>query len=112
MRRRRGKALVLTGTASVFPVCVLRAVRQARRDGRLPDRSGGGAVYDTRGFFRGNWAALWRDDLRPPGTRRLSMTRLAEGLLDSPMVSHTQTLTIMRQMDGIREQVGVRYAGD
>jgi len=44
--------------------------------------SGGGAVYDTRGFFRGNWPALWRDDLRPPGTRRLGMTRLAEGLLE------------------------------
>jgi anaerobic selenocysteine-containing dehydrogenase len=48
-------------------------------DWRYP---GGGAVYDTRGFFRGNWAALWRDDLRPPGTRRLSMTRLGEGLLE------------------------------
>jgi anaerobic selenocysteine-containing dehydrogenase len=43
---------------------------------------GGGAVYDTRGFFRGNWPALWRDDLRPPGTRRLSMTRLGEALLE------------------------------
>ena len=51
---------------------------------------GGGAVYDTRGFFRGNWAALWRDDLRPPGTRRLSMTRLGEALLevhDPPVAS-------------------------
>jgi anaerobic selenocysteine-containing dehydrogenase len=52
--------------------------------------SGGGAVYDTRGFFRGNWPALWRDDLRPPGTRRLSMTRLGEALLevhDPPVAS-------------------------
>ena len=48
-------------------------------DWRYP---GGGAVYDTRGFFRGNWPALWRDDLRPPGTRRLSMTRLGEALLE------------------------------
>src|SRR5262245_30894245 len=48
-------------------------------DWRYP---GGGAVYDTRGFFRGNWPALWRDDLRPPGTRRLSMTRMGEALLD------------------------------
>jgi anaerobic selenocysteine-containing dehydrogenase len=51
---------------------------------------GGGAVYDTRGFFRGNWPALWRDDLRPPGTRRLSMTRLGEALLevhDPPVAS-------------------------
>ncbi len=48
-------------------------------DWRYP---GGGVVYDTRGFFRGNWNALWRDDLRPPGTRILSMTRLGEGLLE------------------------------
>ena len=37
---------------------------------------------------------------------------LAEGLLESPLVPHAQTLTIMRQMDGLRAQVGVRYAGD
>jgi anaerobic selenocysteine-containing dehydrogenase len=43
---------------------------------------GGGAAYDTRSFFRGNWAALWRDDLRPAGTRVLAMTRLGEGLLE------------------------------
>src|SRR6266567_4837735 len=30
---------------------------------------GGGVAYDTRSFFKGNWAALWCDDLRPPGTR-------------------------------------------
>jgi anaerobic selenocysteine-containing dehydrogenase len=44
--------------------------------------AGGGAVYDTRGFFRGNWAKLWRDDLRPPGTRIIPMTRLGEALLE------------------------------
>jgi anaerobic selenocysteine-containing dehydrogenase len=43
---------------------------------------GGGAGYDTRGFFGVDWAALYRDDLRPPGTRALSMTRLGEGLLE------------------------------
>ncbi|HEX2441388.1 MAG TPA: molybdopterin oxidoreductase family protein [Methylomirabilota bacterium] len=55
-------------------------------DWRYP---GGGAVYDTRGFFRGNWRALWRDDLRPAGTRSLSMTRLGEALLevDDPPVA-------------------------
>ncbi len=37
---------------------------------------------------------------------------LAEGLLESPLVPHAQTLTIMRQMDDLRAQVGVRYAGD
>ena len=48
-------------------------------DWRYP---GGGVSYDTRAFFPGNYAALWRDDLRPPGTRVLPMTRLAEGLLE------------------------------
>ena len=37
---------------------------------------------------------------------------LAEGLLESPLVPHAQTLTILRQMDEVRAQVGVRYAGD
>ena len=37
---------------------------------------------------------------------------LAEGLLESPLVPHAQTLTIMRQMDRLRAQVGVRYVGD
>jgi predicted dehydrogenase len=37
---------------------------------------------------------------------------LAEGLLESPLVPHAQTLTIMRQMDDLRGQVGVRYPGD
>ena len=44
--------------------------------------AGGGAGYDTRGFFGLNWPALQRDDLRRAGTRSLSMTRLGEGLLD------------------------------
>jgi anaerobic selenocysteine-containing dehydrogenase len=48
-------------------------------DWRYP---GGGAVYDTRGFVRANVKAVFRDDLRPPGTRTLNMTRLGEGLLE------------------------------
>lgn len=48
-------------------------------DWRYP---GGGACYDTRGFFGGNWEALFRNDLRPRQTRSLSMTRLGEGLLE------------------------------
>ena len=48
-------------------------------DWRYP---GGGAGYDTRGFFGLDWPALFRDDLRRPGTRTLSMTRLGEGLLE------------------------------
>ena len=54
-------------------------------DWRYP---GGGTAYDTRGFFPADWNALWRDDLRPAGTRTLSMTRLGEALLglDDPPV--------------------------
>jgi predicted dehydrogenase len=37
---------------------------------------------------------------------------LADGLLESPLVPHAQTLTLMRQMDRLRSQVGVRYPGD
>jgi anaerobic selenocysteine-containing dehydrogenase len=48
-------------------------------DWRYP---GGGAGYDTRGFFGLDWAALYRDDLRRRDTRALSMTRLGEGLLE------------------------------
>jgi len=54
-------------------------------DWRYP---GGGACYDTRGFYGLDWAALWRDDLRRGPTRALHMTRLGEGLLelDRPLV--------------------------
>lgn len=48
-------------------------------DWRYP---GGGACYDTRGFYGLNWPALWRDDLRTRPARELHMTRLGEGLLD------------------------------
>jgi predicted dehydrogenase len=37
---------------------------------------------------------------------------LDEGLLESPLVPRAQTLTIMRQMDELRAQVGVRYPSD
>jgi biofilm PGA synthesis N-glycosyltransferase PgaC len=58
VRRLKGKALVLTGTASVFPVRVLRAVRQARAADLLPDKSGAGAVYDTRVLTEDNELSL------------------------------------------------------
>src|SRR5262249_3285128 len=44
--------------------------------------AGGGAGYDTRGFYGMNWPALWRADLRPRPVRTLHMTRLGEGLLE------------------------------
>jgi len=49
-------------------------------DWRYP---GGGVFYDTRGFFGLNWAALWRDDLRPRPTRALDMKRFGEILLQT-----------------------------
>jgi anaerobic selenocysteine-containing dehydrogenase len=58
---------------------VITCIPGVTGDWRYP---GGGAVYDTRGFFRANWKALYRDDLRPPGVRTLSMTRLGEALLE------------------------------
>jgi len=37
---------------------------------------------------------------------------LRAGLRESPLVPHEQTLRIMRQMDEIRAQIGVRYSAD
>jgi anaerobic selenocysteine-containing dehydrogenase len=43
---------------------------------------GGGALYSTGYFFEPNYSALHRDDLRRGEPRKLSMTRLGEGLLE------------------------------
>ncbi|MCW2766015.1 MAG: oxidoreductase domain protein, partial [Nocardioides sp.] len=37
---------------------------------------------------------------------------LAAGLRESPLVPHEQTLALMRGMDDIRRQIGVRYPGE
>ncbi|QBR93458.1 Gfo/Idh/MocA family protein [Nocardioides euryhalodurans] len=37
---------------------------------------------------------------------------LAEGLRESPLVPHDRTLRVLRAMDDVRRQVGVRYAAD
>lgn len=58
VRRLKGRALVLTGTASVFPARVLREVRDARRAGRLPDQSGAGQVYDVHVLTEDNELSL------------------------------------------------------
>lgn len=58
VRRLRGKALVLTGTASVFPASVLRHVRASRRAGVLPDASGRGQIYDTAVLTEDNELSL------------------------------------------------------
>ncbi|CAA9329798.1 MAG: Glycosyl transferase, family 2 [uncultured Friedmanniella sp.] len=47
VRNLGGRCLVVTGTAAVFRVGVLREVSQARLDGRLPAGDGRGGVYDT-----------------------------------------------------------------
>ena len=47
VRNLGGRCLVVTGTAAVFRVGVLREISQARLDGRLPPGNGRGGVYDT-----------------------------------------------------------------
>ena len=58
VRRLKGRALVLTGTASVFPVSVLRHVMASRRAGVLPDSTGAGRVYDTSVLTEDNELSL------------------------------------------------------
>lgn len=58
LSRRKGRALVLTGTGTVFKVGVLREVGQARRDGRLPDLGRSGAVYDISALTEDNELTL------------------------------------------------------
>jgi biofilm PGA synthesis N-glycosyltransferase PgaC len=56
VRRLKGRALVLTGTAAMFRVAALRDVLGARHDGRLPH--GGGQVYDTHVLTEDNELTL------------------------------------------------------
>jgi cellulose synthase/poly-beta-1,6-N-acetylglucosamine synthase-like glycosyltransferase len=56
VRRLRGRVLVLTGTASLFAVGVLRAVVKARRTGTLP--GGVAQVYDTNVLTEDNELTL------------------------------------------------------
>jgi biofilm PGA synthesis N-glycosyltransferase PgaC len=63
LSRRRGRALVLTGTGTVFKVGVLRAVRQARRDGRVPDLGHAGGVYDISALTEDNELTLCAKEL-------------------------------------------------
>jgi poly-beta-1,6-N-acetyl-D-glucosamine synthase len=58
LARRRGRALVLTGTGSVFRAGVLLEVRRARRDQRLPDLGGAGGVYDISALTEDNELTL------------------------------------------------------
>jgi cellulose synthase/poly-beta-1,6-N-acetylglucosamine synthase-like glycosyltransferase len=56
VNRLKGKVLVLTGTAAIFQVRVLRAVVAARRSGALP--GGVPAVYDTHVLTEDNELTL------------------------------------------------------
>jgi biofilm PGA synthesis N-glycosyltransferase PgaC len=58
VRRLQGRALVLTGTASVFPLRVLRQVAEARHTGDLPDKSGAADVYDVHVLTEDNELSL------------------------------------------------------
>lgn len=90
--RMAGKCLVITGTAAMFPVWVLREISTARLTGRLPPGDNHGGVYDTTVLTEDNeltfallhlgfrvisppecaldtevmesWRALWRQRLR------------------------------------------------
>lgn len=55
--RRKGKTLVLTGTATVFTVRCLRDVIRRRQDGSIPNSAGRGQpaeVYDTKALTEDN----------------------------------------------------------
>ncbi len=59
VRRLKGKVLVLTGTAALFRVDVLRKVIAARADGTLPGSTAGiGQVYDTNVLTEDNELTL------------------------------------------------------
>lgn len=58
VRRLKGRALVLTGTAAVFRVSSLRQVQLARHDGRLPEGGGDGRVYDEKVLTEDNELTL------------------------------------------------------
>ena len=54
LARRRGRALVLTGTGTAFKAGFMRELRQARRDGRVPDLAQAGGVYDISALTEDN----------------------------------------------------------
>jgi cellulose synthase/poly-beta-1,6-N-acetylglucosamine synthase-like glycosyltransferase len=67
--RRRGRALVMTGTGSVFSVGALRRVVAGRISGELPDNGGTQGVYDTSALTEDNELTLC---LKALGYRTLS----------------------------------------
>lgn len=70
-------------------------------------------------FQPGDGGAPRRIEAREPllgtglGNEAAEVARcLREGLLESPWVPHRQTLGLMRTMDEVRAQIGVRYPGE
>lgn len=63
LSRRHGRALVLTGTGTVFKVGFLREARQARRDGELPDLGQTGGVYDISALTEDNELTICAKEL-------------------------------------------------
>ena len=58
LSRRRGRALVLTGTGTMFNIRTLRAVVEGRKDGRFPNLGVGLSVYDTAALTEDNELTL------------------------------------------------------
>lgn len=63
LSRRRGRALVLTGTGTVFKIGFMRQVQQGRRAGRLPDLGCTGAVYDISALTEDNELTICAKEL-------------------------------------------------
>ena len=58
LSRRHGRALVLTGTGTLFRAKTLRRVQQARRSGEIPDLAEAGGVYDISALTEDNELTL------------------------------------------------------
>lgn len=63
LSRRMGRALVLTGTGTVFKIGFMREVAQARRDGMLPDLGRTGSVYDISALTEDNELTICAKEL-------------------------------------------------
>ena len=56
--RRRGRALVLTGTGTMFNIRTLRAIVKARKKGRFPNNGKKSSVYDIEALTEDNELTL------------------------------------------------------
>ncbi len=63
LSRRHGRALVLTGTGTVFKAGFMREVREARCDGRMPDLADAGGVYDISALTEDNELTICAKEL-------------------------------------------------